>query len=276
MSTLNQRSVASLFRPASEASTSYALLAVRRRCRSGGLACVAQYAKDPRGSGSGPAGPPTGTLPTWRPGAYDYPPPPTSAPRQPSMPPPPPPGGPSPNNNNNGGSGSFTRALIAAAFVTGVGIGVYFDSNITLSPTNVASTEIVDRRTPNSELCMAYGYSAMAFDQRLFVSFNPFNVYVSQPEVKPGCILRRSNVNVLEGKKLVTSQQVDTCKRAMNTFAFVGDLDNSPEVSCVYHSEEAENQYLLNPKRLVPAGEPASAVGGQQSAVPGGDAQALS
>ncbi len=53
------------------------------------------------------------------------------------------------------------------------GIGVYFDSNITLSPSNVASTEIVDRRTPNSELCMAYGYSAMAFDQRLFVSFNP-------------------------------------------------------------------------------------------------------
>lgn len=65
------------------------------------------------------------------------------------------------------------RALIAAAFITGVGIGVYADSNITLSPTNVASTEIVDRRTPNSELCMAYGYSAMAFDQRLFVSFNP-------------------------------------------------------------------------------------------------------
>ncbi len=53
------------------------------------------------------------------------------------------------------------------------GIGVYFDSNVALSPTNVASTEIVDRRTPNSELCMAYGYSAMAFDQRLFVSFNP-------------------------------------------------------------------------------------------------------
>lgn len=147
------------------------------------------------------------------------------------------------------------RALIAAAFITGVGIGVYADSNITLSPTNVASTEIVDRRTPNSELCMAYGYSAMAFDQRLFVSFNPFNVYVSQPEVKPGCILRRSNVGVLENKKLVTNTQVETCKRSMNTFAFVGDLDASPEVSCVYHSEEAENQYLLNPKRLVSANE---------------------
>ncbi|KXZ41191.1 hypothetical protein GPECTOR_669g799 [Gonium pectorale] len=152
------------------------------------------------------------------------------------------------------------------------GIGVYFDSNITLTPTNVASTEIVDRRTPNSELCMAYGYSAMAFDQRLFVSFNPFNVYVSQPEVKPGCILRRSNVNVLENKKLVSPQQVDTCKRSMNTFAFVGDLDNAPEVSCVYHSEEAENQYLLNPRRLVPAGDQpqgaAAAAAAQAASVP--------
>jgi hypothetical protein len=38
---------------------------------------------------------------------------------------------------------------------------------------------------------MAYGYSAMVFDQRVFVSYNPFNVYVTQPEVKPGCVLRR-------------------------------------------------------------------------------------
>jgi hypothetical protein len=30
----------------------------------------------------------------------------------------------------------------------------------------------------------------------------------------------------------------------MNTFAYMGDLKNSPEVACVYHSEEAENQYL--------------------------------
>jgi len=38
--------------------------------------------------------------------------------------------------------------------------------------------------------------------------------------------------------------QVNACKRNMNTFAFVGDLANHPEVSCVYHSEEAENQFL--------------------------------
>lgn len=61
-------------------------------------------------------------------------------------------------------------------------------------------------------------------------------------QVKPGCILRRSNVNVLEREHLVTGKQVDQCKKRMNTFGFVGDLSKDPEVSCVYHSEEAENQ----------------------------------
>lgn len=61
-------------------------------------------------------------------------------------------------------------------------------------------------------------------------------------QVKPGCILRRSNVSVLERDQLVTGKQVDQCKKRMNTFGFVGDLAKDPEVSCVYHSEEAENQ----------------------------------
>ena len=43
--------------------------------------------------------------------------------------------------------------------------------------------------------------------------------------------------------------QVQACKRNMNTFAFVGNLNENPEVSCVYHSEEAENQFLKDPKR---------------------------
>lgn len=35
-----------------------------------------------------------------------------------------------------------------------------------------------------------------------------FNVFVAQPEVKPGCVLRRSNIGVLESKKLVTDNDV--------------------------------------------------------------------
>ena len=74
-------------------------------------------------------------------------------------------------------------------------------------------------------------------------------MYVTQPEVKPGCVLRRSNYSVLEQRKLVTRDETESCKKGMNTFAFVGDLQGAPEVSCVYHSEQAENQYLENPQR---------------------------
>lgn len=52
-----------------------------------------------------------------------------------------------------------------------------------------------------------------AADARLPPSLLPrpscsFNVYVSQPEVKPGCVLRRANFNVLERRGLVDNQQV--------------------------------------------------------------------
>ena len=33
-------------------------------------------------------------------------------------------------------------------------------------------------------------------------------MYVAQPEVKPGCVFRRSNIGLLENKKLVTGKEV--------------------------------------------------------------------
>ena len=51
--------------------------------------------------------------------------------------------------------------------------GVWFNSEATFYPSNVASTEVIDRHTPNSEVCMANDYSSMVFDERVFVSFNP-------------------------------------------------------------------------------------------------------
>lgn len=50
---------------------------------------------------------------------------------------------------------------------------VWLSSEVSLHPNNVASTELLDRKTPNAEVCVANGYSSMVFDQRLFVSFNP-------------------------------------------------------------------------------------------------------
>jgi hypothetical protein len=183
------------------------------------------------------------------PGSFDMPPEFTSGSSSPPFP---------PSNNNGpdspaGDSDSFsnlTKAFVAGSFILGMGAGIWFASEVNFAPQNVASTVLVDTKTPSSEVCIANGYSSMVFDQRLFVSFNPFNVYVSQPEVKPGCVLRRANFNVLESRGLVDSQEVQNCKRNMNTFAFVGDLGGKPQVSCVYHSEEAENQFLRDPKNF--------------------------
>jgi Protein of unknown function (DUF3172) len=84
-----------------------------------------------------------------------------------------PPRTPGPPPGKNDSNEWRNRALIAGAFFLGLGAGVWFTEDVNLSPNNVASTELVDRRTPNSEVCMANGYSAMVFDQRIFVSFNP-------------------------------------------------------------------------------------------------------
>ena len=66
---------------------------------------------------------------------------------------------------------------------------------------------------PNSDLCLKYGASAMVMDQRLFVSFNPFNVYVTQADTKPGCVLRESNVvPILQNRGLLSKVRLSLYK----------------------------------------------------------------
>ena len=93
---------------------------------------------------------------------------------------------------------SVSKAVLAGIFVLGIGTGVTIDSQINTNPKDLASRDAIDQNAPNPVVCARYGASAMAFDQRVFVSFNPFNVYVAQADVKPACVLRQSN-----GKKHV-------------------------------------------------------------------------
>jgi len=146
-------------------------------------------------------------------------------------------------------------AILAGVFILGVGIGIAFSSTATLDPKNVASREFIDRTAPNPELCAQYGASAMVMDTRLFVSLNPFNVWVSQPSMRPGCVLRTNNWAVLEQRKLVNSEQVRECKNRMNTFAFTGDLGSAPDINCVYQNDDAKNYYLNQPGATAPAEE---------------------
>jgi hypothetical protein len=144
---------------------------------------------------------------------------------------------------------SVSKALLAGTFILGVGLGVAVDSAINTNPRDLASRDAIDQAAPNPTLCATYGASAMAFDQRVFVSFNPFNVYVAQADVKPACVLRPSNVvSVLRDRKLINDDEVRACKNNMNTWAYVGGLDDVPQLSCVYKSAEAQNEFLSNPK----------------------------
>jgi len=144
---------------------------------------------------------------------------------------------------------TVSKALLAGVFVLGIGLGVTIDSQVNTNPKDLASRDAIDNAAPNPTLCAKLGASAMAFDQRVFVSFNPFNIYVSQADVKPACVLKEANVvPVLRAKGLINDEEVRTCKQNMNTWAFVGNLGDSPQLSCVYRSRDAQNEFLSNPK----------------------------
>jgi hypothetical protein len=104
---------------------------------------------------------------------------------------------------------SVTKSLLAGVFILGVGLGVTVDSQVNTNPKDLASRDAIDQAAPNKNLCAQFGASAMAFDQRVFVSFNPFNVYVSQADVKPACVLRDANVvPTLKTRGLINDDEV--------------------------------------------------------------------
>jgi hypothetical protein len=140
---------------------------------------------------------------------------------------------------------SYTSiALFGSIFVLGVLVGIGFSSTATFTPENVASREAIDRSAPNAELCIQYGASAIVSDMRVFITLNPFNVYVTQPKMRPGCVLRQNNWSILEQKGLVNSEQVRDCKNRMNTFGFTGPLEGSPTINCIYQNDGAGNLFI--------------------------------
>ena len=136
-------------------------------------------------------------------------------------------------------------AILASVFIVGIVIGLSL--NLSSGSSDIRSVDSslqIDRAAPNPEVCQQFGASAVVTDMRVFLTLNPFSVYLTQPRMQPGCVLRRTNWSLLEQKKLVSSEQVRDCKRRMNTFGFVGVLDGKPKIDCVYQNDAAGNLFL--------------------------------
>ncbi|XLQ11748.1 MAG: DUF3172 domain-containing protein [cyanobacterium endosymbiont of Epithemia adnata isolate EadnSB Bon19] len=145
-------------------------------------------------------------------------------------------------------------ALVGGIFILGIGVGIGVSSTASFDPQNVASREVIDKSVPDAELCVQFGASAIVTDMRVFITLNPFSVFVTQPAMQPGCVLRRANMSFLEQQKLVTGEQVKDCKNRMNTFGFTGSLEIKPEINCIYPNDAAGNLFLnptgsVNPPR---------------------------
>ncbi|MBE9117288.1 DUF3172 domain-containing protein [Lusitaniella coriacea LEGE 07157] len=146
-----------------------------------------------------------------------------------------------------------TLALLGGILIAGIGIGIAFNTTASFSTENVASREIIDRSAPNAELCQQYGASAIVTDMKVYVTLNPFKVFVTKPVMQPGCVLRQNNWAILEQQKLVSHQQVSECKNRMNTFGFTGSLESSsPEITCIYPNDDAGNHFVNKPGTAIP------------------------
>ena len=158
------------------------------------------------------------------------------------------PGG-GPGGNSHGGSGPFqfnvgTLAILAGVLVVGIGIGTAISSTTQGDQGNIASSQQLDMAVPDPEFCRQWGASAFVMDVELYTTMNPSSSFVTQPELKAGCVIRRENWSVLQKEGAVTAEQMRQCKQRMNTFAYIGSVKDKPIVRCVYQTDISQNKFL--------------------------------
>ena len=151
---------------------------------------------------------------------------------------------PPPGNGKKSPIDAAKAAILASVFILGivVGIALNFSNNSDLS--GIDSRIEIDQQAPNAQLCQQFGASAIVSDMRIYLTLNPFNVFVTQPIMEPGCVLRQNNWSLLEKQNLVSNEQVRDCKRRMNTFGYTGVLEGKPRINCIYQNDSMGNLFL--------------------------------
>ena len=158
-------------------------------------------------------------------------------------------GGPGGNQGGGPGGGGFqfnvaTIAVLAGVMVVGIGIGTGISSTTQGNQGNIASSQQLDMAVPDPEFCRQWGASAFVMDIELYTTMNPSSSFVTQPSLKPGCVIRRENWSVLQKEGAVTAEQKRQCKQRKHTFAYIGSVKDKPIVRCVYQTDITQNKFL--------------------------------
>ncbi len=159
-------------------------------------------------------------------------------------------GGPKGSGGGGGsGDGGFqfnlgTLAVLGGVLVVGIGIGTGISSTTQGDQGNIASSQQLDMAVPDPEFCRQWGASAFVMDIELYTTMNPSSSFVTQPALRPGCVIRRENWSVLQKEGAVTAEQMRQCKQRMNTFAYIGSVKDKPIVRCVYQTDTTENKFI--------------------------------
>ena len=135
-------------------------------------------------------------------------------------------------------------AVLAGVLVVGIGIGTSLSSNTQGDQGNIASSQQLDMAVADPEFCKQWGASAFVMDVEVYTTMNPSSSFVTQPTLKPGCVIRRENWSVLQKEGAITADQMRQCKQRMNTFAYIGSVKDKPEVRCVYQTDTRENKFI--------------------------------
>ncbi|MEB3171341.1 MAG: DUF3172 domain-containing protein [Synechococcaceae cyanobacterium] len=156
-----------------------------------------------------------------------------------------PPGGGGGGSNPGGMNfNTGTLAVLAGVLVVGIGIGSAVTSTTRGDQGNIASSQQLDMAVPDPEFCRQWGASAFVMDIELYTTMNPSSSFVTQPALRPGCVIRRENWSVLQKEGAITAEQMRECKQRMNTFAYIGSIRDKPIVRCVYQTDIRENQFV--------------------------------
>jgi hypothetical protein len=133
---------------------------------------------------------------------------------------------------------------LAGVLVVGIGIGSAVTSTTRGDQGNIASSQQLDMAVADPEFCRQWGASAFVTDIEIYTTMNPSASFVTQPALRPGCVIRRENWSVLQKEGAITAEQMRECKQRMNTFAYIGSVRDKPIVRCVYQTDIRENQFV--------------------------------